>query len=178
MGIFCFDFELGDNEIKLRKMIFITSLGSTWVIVILGLIMFWIIWKKESQKSAWLFFVTIAGGAIINNILKIIIKRPRPTLMIPVVEETGYSFPSGHTMNATIFYLSVAFILCRHIKSQKIRGLVILGALLLIFSIGFSRVYLGVHYLSDVLGGFLLGIGWLVVVNFHQRFFRALKAKR
>lgn len=138
----------------------ITSLGSTWVIVVLGLIIFWIIWKKESRKRAWLFFITIAGGALINNILKIIIKRPRPTLM-----ETGYSFPSGHTMNATIFYLAVAFILCRHIKSQKIRRLVILGTLLLIFLIGFSRVYLGVHYLSDVLGGFLLGIGYLAVAK-------------
>ena len=91
-------------------MIFITNLGSTLIIVVLGLVIFWLISRRDLKKEAWRFLMTLSGGAIMNNLLKEIIKRPRPLLISPLVNETTYSFPSGHTMNATVLYLLIVMV--------------------------------------------------------------------
>lgn len=158
-------------------MMFVTNLGSTLMIVTLGLIIFWLIWRKLSKKEAWMFLVTLAGGAIMNNLLKEIIKRPRPFLISPLINETTYSFPSGHTMNATVLYLLIVFYIFKFLKGNKLRWIYMSSLICLVILIGVSRIYLGVHYLSDVVAGFLAGVLWLITVRLVEKLM-ASKARR
>jgi len=153
------------SPILTKIMLFITNLGSTVVIVILGLIMFLLIWRKWSKNEACRLVVTMLGGVILNNLLKIMIRRPRPMLMLPLVKENSYSFPSGHAMNATIFYLLVAVYIYKFLGKKKYKWIFVISLIFLVLLIGFSRVYLGVHYPSDVVSGILMGFLWLVIIR-------------
>ena len=85
----------------------------------------------------------------------------RPHFDDPILTLTGYSFPSGHTMMASVLYGVVAAYLCAHTPDWRLRALIIFSASVLIAVVGFSRVYLGAHYLSDVLGAMAEGLAWL-----------------
>jgi undecaprenyl-diphosphatase len=159
-------------------MIFVTNLGSTLMIVALGLVTFWLVWKRYSRKEAWRFLMILAGGAIMNNLLKEIIKRPRPLLTSPLIDETSFSFPSGHTMNATILYLLIVFYMFRFLKRYKFKWFYIVGLICLVVLIGLSRIYLGVHYPSDVAAGFLAGIFWLLTVVLLEKMMALAKGRR
>lgn len=112
--------------------------------------------------------VTIAG---INWIIKHLIQRPRPDVSLRLVEEDGYSFPSGHAMITTAFYGLMIYYIWGHMKNKLWRNIICYGLAFLIVMIDFSRVYLGVHYLSDVLAGSLISIAYLIVaVEFAKRF--------
>lgn len=99
---------------------------------------------------------------LINQILKFIIQRPRPE-EFRIVEESGYSFPSGHSMVSMAFYGFLIYIAYKEIKNTYIRNIVFIMLAILILFIGLSRIYLGVHYASDVLAGFLLSISYLAI---------------
>ena len=100
--------------------------------------------------------------ALLNNILKLIVRRARPT-GFRLVEETGYSFPSGHSMVSMAFYGYLIYLIYKNVKNKKLRWTLMTGFGILIFIIGMSRIYLGVHYTSDVFAGFLFSLGYLVV---------------
>lgn len=99
---------------------------------------------------------------LINQILKFIIQRPRPE-EFRIIEESGYSFPSGHSMVSMAFYGFLIYIAYKEIKNTYIRNIVFIMLAILILFIGLSRIYLGVHYASDVLAGFLLSISYLAI---------------
>ena len=99
---------------------------------------------------------------ILNQLLKRILRRPRPT-EFRIVEETGYSFPSGHSITSMVFYGYLVYLTYKYINNKKIKIPLIIFLVLLIPTIGLSRIYLGVHYASDVLCGFLLGIIYLIL---------------
>ena len=129
----------------------ITFLGSVKFIIIINVLLFIYAMFKKKYK---LLLITISSitSPIVNNILKVIFKRPRP-ILINLIEETSYSFPSGHSMISILFYGSIIYLLNKYkIKYYKLIS-VILSVLILL--IGLSRIYLGVHYPSDVLGGYL-----------------------
>ena len=107
-----------------------------------------------------LLVTAIAGSAILNSLLKAIFQRARPDLH-RIVEANGYSFPSGHSMAAFSFYVIVSFLLWKHLPSSLARRILILISTLMVLGIGISRIYLGVHYPSDVLGGYLASGSWL-----------------
>jgi undecaprenyl-diphosphatase len=119
-----------------------------------------------ARKRKWMMLkgwtAALVGGPIIENILKWSIRRPRPEFAAPLLHGFSYSFPSGHAMNSTIVYGMLAYIF---VTLWTRRGAAKVGiaifTVLLVLGIGFSRLYLGVHYLSDVLGGFAVGIVWL-----------------
>ncbi len=104
----------------------------------------------------------IAGGAVLNLLLKHLFQRARPELF-RVVEESGYSFPSGHAMVSMCFYGMAAFLIMRLVPSWRGRLTVMTLAVLLIVAIGISRIYLGVHYPSDVVAGYAAGSTWLAL---------------
>jgi membrane-associated phospholipid phosphatase len=138
-----------------------TSFGSTVTVtcisVALGLYLLW------RRRFFWLAALvsSVLGGVLLNRLLKYAFHRPRPHFSDPILTLTSYSFPSGHTMMATVLYGVVAAYLFAKTPDWRWRVLIILSASLLIALVGFSRIYLGAHYLSDVLGAMAEGLAWL-----------------
>jgi undecaprenyl-diphosphatase len=114
------------------------------------------------RKELILFAAVMAGSPILNYLLKVFFQRARPDLN-RLIEIGGYSFPSGHAMNAFTFYGILTFLLWRHIPVRRGRTVLLLFSTILILAIGISRIYLGVHYPSDIIGGYLAGSFWLAV---------------
>lgn len=138
---------------------FITNFGGAIFLSIATVMLFLFIKNKKIDLSIISNIVIIA---VLNQLLKRILQRPRPT-EFRIVEETGYSFPSGHSMVSVAFYGYLIYLIYRYIKNKYVKWTLITILSILICLIGISRIYLGVHYTSDVLGGFLLSISYLVI---------------
>lgn len=135
----------------------ITTMGSGYIIIpvcILSVIYFW---KKKEAKYIVVNLITIF---FTNQLFKRIVERPRPE-GFRIVEELGYSFPSGHSMVSMAFYGFFIYLIYKKVKNKCIKWITISLLSLLILLIGISRIYLGVHYASDVIAGFLLSISYL-----------------
>ncbi len=145
----------------------LTTIGSGWVIpplfviAVIGLI------RAHRQGAAAYLAVASVGGAFIEWSMKLFFARPRPQLAWAHVQP-DYSFPSGHTMNSTIFYVAAALILWSVLGRRVGLASVALASLVAV-GVGISRIYLGYHYLTDVLGGILAGVAWLMIVGFAFR---------
>lgn len=141
----------------------ITFWGNALVISVgTALIGFWLLKRKRRDQMG--FLSTVVGGATcLNLILKQIFARPRPDYPHAYLTETGFSFPSGHAMISIAFYGAIAYLAYTYLKSFRAKLRVSLGALLISGFIGFSRLYLGVHYITDVLAGWAAGMTWLAV---------------
>ena len=116
----------------------------------------------KNKKIGVSIFSNLVIVTILNQLLKGILQRPRPT-EYRIIEETGYSFPSGHSMISMAFYGYLIYLIYKYVKNKYIKCISIAVLSLLICTIGISRIYLGVHYTSDVLGGFLISISYLVI---------------
>lgn len=138
---------------------FITNFGGAIFLSIATVMLFLFIKNKKIGLSIISDIVIIT---VLNQLLKRILQRPRPT-EFRIVEETGYSFPSGHSMVSMAFYGYLIYLIYRYIKNKYVKWTLITILSILICLIGISRIYLGVHYTSDVLGGFLLSISYLVI---------------
>ena len=138
---------------------FITNLGGAIFLVVLTILLFILIKNKKIGLSIFSNLVIIT---ILNQLLKRILQRPRPT-EYRIIEETGYSFPSGHSMVSMAFYGYLIYLIYKYVKNKYIKWTFIVLLSALICSIGISRIYLGVHYTSDVLGGFLISISYLII---------------
>ena len=163
------------NPFDLNIYNFIFSLQSTWftlfmrvisslasaTVIITTLICILVLFKNKKV------FYNFAGIALISKIINVIIKntvkRPRPDVLFRLSFESGYSFPSAHTMVATCFYGFIIYLILNQVKNKKIKNISTLLLSLLIFLIGISRIYLGVHYATDVIAGFIFGIIVLVL---------------
>jgi len=119
---------------------------------------------RRRQRDAWMVALAVGGGELLNPLLKILFARQRPSFADPLVMLTTYSFPSGHATGATIFYGLAAYLIARGVRSWTWRVLSVVAAVVAVLLIGFSRIYLGAHYLSDVVGGFGVGTVWLASV--------------
>jgi undecaprenyl-diphosphatase len=118
-------------------------------------------------KRAWHWLlslvVVLGGGMLLNTLFKQAFQRARPTWDNPLLTLTSYSFPSGHTAGATLFYGLLAAYLITRLRSLRARALCIAGAVLMVCLVGFSRMYLGVHYLTDVLAAASASAAWLAL---------------
>lgn len=139
----------------------ITALDSAEATVPIGLIVTGLLaWRRRwLYASGWL--VALVGIVALNLLLKQIFERPRPIFVDPIIVETSYSFPSGHAMDSLVAYGMLAYFALLFIKPWRARMGILFGAALLVILIGFSRLYLGVHYFSDVIAGFAAGGVWL-----------------
>jgi membrane-associated phospholipid phosphatase len=146
----------------LTKAMFVaTALGSTVVVTIITIVLaLYLLWRRRDYWFAALVS-TVAGASLLNRLLKFIFHRARPHFNDPILTLDSYSFPSGHTMMATALYGCVAVLLVAHSTGWRQRALVVVAAGLLVVLVGFSRIYLGAHYLSDVLGALAEGLAWL-----------------
>ncbi len=152
-----------------RFMLVISHMHDPWVLSAAVLCLALVLLYRRSW--VWLLSVLLAvpGGMLLNILMKLAFQRARPTFDDPVLTLVTYSFPSGHAVGATLFYGVAATMLVMRTKSWALRSVIFLIALGMVALVAFSRVYLGVHYLSDVLGGFALAVVWLTlcVVGIH-----------
>lgn len=150
-------FLISDFATPIAK--FITNFGGAIFLAVLTIILFILIKNKKIGVS---IFSNLAIITALNQLLKNILQRPRPT-EYRIIEETGYSFPSGHSMISMAFYGYLVYLIYKYVKNKYVKWTSMVLLSLLICSIGISRIYLGVHYTSDVLGGFLISISYLVI---------------
>ena len=150
-------FLISDFATPIAK--FITNFGGAIFLITLTVILFILIKNKKIGLSIFSNLVIIT---VLNQLLKRILQRPRPT-EFRIIEETGYSFPSGHSMVSMAFYGYLIYLIYKYVENRYVKWISIVLLSVLICSIGVSRIYLGVHYTSDVLGGFLVSISYLIL---------------
>jgi len=139
-----------------------TQLGEQWAVFVVGGVMSVIFLIRKKYVALLAFWLALAGVGISTRYSKTFIRRDRPA-NVAYYEVEHFSFPSGHATTALVQYGLIAYFLYRHYRKRKPRKLIVVAASVLIIIVGFSRIYLGVHYLSDVLAGFLLGTLWVLV---------------
>lgn len=150
----------------------ITEFGSSeWIALVLSISVVFFIFKRW-WPSLITLVVAVPGGMLLNELVKILVHRHRPFDEGWMVDWSGYSFASGHTIGATLLYGQIALFLVPFIKSRRGRILLFSIASLVVFLVGFSRIALGAHYLTDVLGGMFFGMMWLTICLFLVRPFR------
>jgi undecaprenyl-diphosphatase len=140
----------------------LTALGGYTVITLAAILAFLYLAMLGQWLSAKLLVLSLAGATIVNNLLKFGFDRPRPDFVAHLVEVQSASFPSGHAMLSAIAYLSFGALLAGAQPSRRMKVYVLSVAVLVTLLIGISRVYLGVHWPSDVLAGWALGAGWAI----------------
>jgi undecaprenyl-diphosphatase len=143
-----------------QLMVEMTYLGTGTVVMTVVGVAALFLWHTEHKHSARLLLAATAGNIILNGLLKLIYHRARPTVFEWQTQAVSSSFPSGHAMSATVVYGTVAYLLMRLQKHTWAKALTLSGSVILILLICLTRLYLGVHYPSDVLGGMIVGLAW------------------
>ena len=147
----------------------ITHLGGAIFLITLSLILLLIIKNKKIGILIWL---NLGISVLLNQALKFIIQRPRPT-EFRIINESGYSFPSGHSMVSAAFYGFLIYLIYKNVKNKYLKWSLITLLSLVILTIGISRIYLGAHYTSDVIAGFLRSVSYLIIfIHFAKDFMK------
>jgi undecaprenyl-diphosphatase len=141
----------------------ITALGGTSILVAVLFCAIGYLVLEHRYSAAALVFIASAGGGLMSVFLKELFGRTRPSVVPHLVTVEGLSFPSGHSMAAAVTYLTLGALLARFAGRRRIRVYVVTLSLLLTFLIGITRIFLGVHYPSDVLAGWSAGLGWALL---------------
>jgi len=141
----------------------VTALGSAWVLVPLAAVAAGYLLVWGSRRRAGLVALAIGGAEVLTLGLKAGFERQRPFFADPLASESSFSFPSGHATVSLALYGALAYVASRRLSSATARRIVLGGAAFVVLLIGFSRLYLGVHFLSDVLAGLSAGLAWLVL---------------
>ncbi|GJM29094.1 MAG: phosphatidylglycerophosphatase B [Cyclobacteriaceae bacterium] len=151
------------NPVATKFVIAATQLGNVYAYLVLIILIAWYAHQKERGWYITLqITLVLATAALLNIILKFAIDRQRPQ-GVEIIDAGGLSFPSGHAMGSFAFYGFLIFLVWAHIKSRPKRIILSIALAGLILLIGFTRVYLGVHYPSDVVAGYAAGLSWLAI---------------
>ena len=145
---------------------FFTFIGSTACLTTLSFGVVTVFLFKQWKRAAALFTVTMAGAVILNYTLKLSFKRPRPVPFFDTPLPSSYSFPSGHALFSMCFFGILAWLITTRMHRRSVQFFVWTAAVLFILSIGTSRIYLGVHYPSDVIAGYAASLFWVTAVVF------------
>lgn len=157
----------------------VTELGSWLVMAVMALLVSTFLWIHGERRAVALLWIGLAGVFVLDELLKDFFARARPEVFAwRTLRPSGYAFPSGHSLNATVGYTLFAFLVARLERSKRLRRATFAVATLLIVGVAFSRVYLGVHYPSDVLAGMLVGFAWAMACVFAVYVLRDLRAPR
>jgi undecaprenyl-diphosphatase len=138
----------------------LTSLGSPTVLALITIAAVSYLWIDGKRAVALFVVAAIAGGAVLESLLKLGFARPRPELVSHLVNVDSFSFPSGHATMATITYLTLGVLLARVQKRRRMKLYLLAVASILALLVGFTRVYLGVHWPTDVIAGWCIGTAW------------------
>lgn len=144
-------------------------LGGTLFLIISGtLIVIFFLYLKRRRPAA-IFAITTVGSGFLISALKLTFQRARPEPFFDTILPASFSFPSGHSLGSLCFYLALAAIITVRIENQIAQVLIWIIAVLMVFIIGISRIYLGVHYPSDVVAGYAVGLIWVVTIAVGDR---------
>ncbi|HEY2897017.1 MAG TPA: phosphatase PAP2 family protein [Gemmatimonadaceae bacterium] len=149
--------------------VFVSWLGAPVLVAVDVVVAAWLALRRRWRWLA-LWAVAIVGGLLLDEMLKLAFHRARPSVASEFITKSSWSFPSGHAMNSLVGYAMLAFLLREHLTNTRARLVVTIGAVILIAAIGFSRLYLGVHYLSDVTAGYLAGSAWVLACVTAERY--------
>jgi membrane-associated phospholipid phosphatase len=141
----------------------VTQLHSTPGMLVLTAVAGWWLIRRDARHWMLTLVAAVPGGMLLNVAMKHTFERARPHFDEPILSLTTYSFPSGHTVAATLFYGVLACYLTRHAHGWGARAAIVLAACAVVLLVAGSRLYLGAHYLSDVLAGMLEGCAWLAI---------------
>lgn len=141
-------------------MVNFTALGSAPVLILVTLLAAGFLVIRRKTKSAAQLSFTVLTGMLMVNALKLLFARDRPDIVVPLVEVSSASLPSGHAMNSAIVYFTLVAMLVRSQDKLALRNYVIAASVLITVLVGFSRVYLGVHWPTDVIAGWFMGALW------------------
>ncbi|EMK1123329.1 phosphatase PAP2 family protein [Listeria monocytogenes] len=148
--------RVGITDTKTTVISYLTDIGGVATICILtAIIIIVFVFMRKVDTAIWFGSIVLIGGALIPSIIKNIVQRPRPTYKL--IEQGGFSFPSGHSTGSTVFYGMLAFLLILYVSRRWLRFTIGILALGIVIFVMYSRVYLGVHFPSDVVAGFLIG---------------------
>lgn len=142
----------------------ITSLGGISVLGLFALIVIVFLLSQRKWLSSLLLALGLAGGVGLSEGLKAVFERERPPASLRAVETLNASFPSGHALLATVFYLSVAVMLTRAFPRQRFKVFVLVIGMVLAMLVGLTRIYLGAHWASDVFAGWAVGAAWAMIL--------------
>jgi membrane-associated phospholipid phosphatase len=143
----------------------ISWLGSSVFLLPFGAVVVWRLAARGRRRAAMLFVVAAVGGEALDATLKLAFHRPRPEVFFRLAQPATYSFPSGHAMVSACFFGALAAILTAREPSRAVRAAIWAGAAALSLAIGVSRIYLGMHYPSDVAGGYAAAVIWVMAVR-------------
>jgi membrane-associated phospholipid phosphatase len=143
----------------------VTQLGEPWFLIGVSLILIWRLAAMGRKRVAILLVIAAIGAEALDGLLKLLFHRQRPEAFFGYPAPSSYSFPSGHAISACCFYGVLAAILTARIRSHWKQAAVWMAAALLAGWIGLSRIYLGVHYPSDVMAGYAAGIVWVAALR-------------
>jgi undecaprenyl-diphosphatase len=154
-----------------RAMMDLSSLGSPSIVILISVTAFCVLYLTRNRWGATKIVAAAGGAEIWLEILKRIIERPRPAVVPYLVEFSSFSFPSGHALSATATYAAIAAVACMYVQERRARIAIWWICSLVIAMVAVSRVYLGVHYPTDVAGGVLMGLAWFYVIGYVWRLF-------
>lgn len=136
-------------------------IGITVTVLILSVVAYAL--TKKFHLTLWLILTNVIGSLVLNPLVKSIVQRSRPDEELRLVQESTFSFPSGHAFASMVAFGCVIVLLLLFLRSGTLQRVLVILSFVTILFIGFSRIFLGVHYLSDVIAGFSLGLFWLLL---------------
>lgn len=152
------------NPSLTQVMLLFTSLSSAIVFIFVSVFIYF---YAKRKKSVLVYLFILYSGVVINFFLKIFFQRPRPDFSL--IHASSYGFPSAHAMNGFVLYIALSYFIFRESKNFKLKILTAVLSIIIILCIGISRIYLGVHYPSDVIAGYLAGFIWLTSVIIFEK---------
>lgn len=138
----------------------ITYLGNWQTITLLGILL--LLYKGTRKNIGIPFTIISLSSTVLYKVVKTVFQRPRPDIAVRIIEQGGFSFPSGHSMNGIVCFGILIYLIRRYCRNRKLADGLTAFLILLIAAIGFSRVYVGVHYPTDIIGGWSLGLAYLL----------------
>jgi membrane-associated phospholipid phosphatase len=148
-----------------RVFVIVSAIGSPVTMAVLFALAVLYLWRARQRTLLVAWVLSYVGGTVLDGLIKDIVRRPRPEFATKFLHYSSWSFPSGHSMGSLIGFAMLAYTIIRvgKIENMIARVSIWAGAIVLIVLVGYSRIYLGVHYLSDVAAGYTLGVLWLAV---------------
>jgi membrane-associated phospholipid phosphatase len=147
----------------------VSAFGAPVLVALVVAAILYFAWRRD-WRTAIALALTSGGGVLLSNVLKMVFHRGRPDTAVEFITRPTWSFPSGHALNSVVSYGFLTMLLLHRIADRRKQVAVVLAAIIVVVAVGFSRLYLGVHYLSDVTGGWLAGAAWLLVCVSAYRF--------